>query len=360
MAKTADYRLGEFTYPRGWFMVAAADEVTDVPIAVRYFGQDMVMYRGKQSGRAFMIEAYCPHMGTHLAKNTTSYVVTDGEHVQGDNIRCPYHAWRFGPDGRCNEIPYSPAPIPKAACLKTWKVVERAGCLWTWYDPEGGEPDYELPLFENYGRPNWVSWKVRPLGELACHPQEVVDNMTDKAHLEPVHGSIDMAQFENEFENHVVRQTLAAGHKTLAAEGGEPMTNDTWYVGPGILQSVMVGEFPSHMLITHTPIDDGVIKVWYGLMVKGANAEPTEADIATAAAYEEAGVYAFAQDFEIWGNKRACVNPLMVKGDGPFDKLRIWYKQFYNPRARAGEFHARVNGHYVSRGTTTAPWEGAA
>lgn len=360
MAKTADYRLGEFTYPRGWFMVATATEVTETPIAVRYFGQDMVMYRGKQSGKVFMIEAYCPHMGTHLAKNTTSYVVTDNEHVQGDNIRCPYHAWRFGPDGKCNEIPYSPAPIPKAACLKTWKVIERAGCLWIWYDPEGGEADYDLPAFENYGQPHWVNWNVRALGELACHPQEVVDNMTDKAHLEPVHGSIDMASFENEFTDHVVRQVLAAGHKTLAADGGEPMTNDTWYTGPAILQSVMVGEFPSHMLIAHTPIDDGVIKVWYGLMVKGANAEPGEADIATATAYEEAGVFAFAQDFEIWGNKRACVNPLMVKGDGPFDKLRIWYKQFYNPRARAGEFHARVNGHYVSRGTKAAPWEGAA
>jgi len=360
MAKTADYRLGEFTYPRGWFMVATAQEVTEVPIAVRYFGQDLVMYRGKQSGRAFMVEAYCPHMGTHLALNTTSYVVKDGEHVQGDNIRCPYHAWRFGPDGRCNEIPYSPAPIPKAACLKVWKIIERAGCLWTWFDPEGAEPDYDLPPFENYGQPNWVNWNVRSLGELACHPQEVVDNMTDKAHLEPVHGSVDMDRFENEFSDHVVRQILSAGHKTLAADGGEPMTNDTWYTGPAILQSVMIGEFPSHMLITHTPMDDGVIKVWYGLMVKGAHAEPDATDIATAAAYEEAGVDAFAQDFEIWSNKRPCVNPLMVQGDGPFDKLRIWYRQFYNPRARAGEFHARVNGRYVSRGTKTAPWEGAA
>ncbi|MBM3512187.1 MAG: aromatic ring-hydroxylating dioxygenase subunit alpha [Alphaproteobacteria bacterium] len=356
MAKTADYRLGEFTFPRGWFMVAAASEVTAVPMAVRYFGQDLVLYRGQQSRRVFMVEAYCPHMGTHLARNTTSYVVKDREHVVGDNIRCPYHAWRFGPDGRCNEIPYSPASIPKAACLKTWRVIERAGCVWTWYDPEGGEPDYELPLFESYGQPHWVNWNVRSLGELVCHPQEVVDNMADKAHLEPVHGSIEMARFENVFADHVVRQILAAGHKTLAAQGGEPMTNDTWYTGPGILQSVMIGEYPSHMLITHTPIDDGVIKVWYGLMVKVPNVQPTEADIATANSYEKAGEFAFAQDFEIWGNKRPCINPMMVKGDGPFDKVRIWYRQFYNPRARAAEFHKRVNGHYVSRGTKAAPW----
>ena len=88
MATTADYGLGDYTYPRGWFMVATSEEVTTTPSAVRFFGQDMVLYRG-QSGRAFLVEAYCPHMGTHLAKNTTSYVFVDKEHVEGDNIRCP-------------------------------------------------------------------------------------------------------------------------------------------------------------------------------------------------------------------------------------------------------------------------------
>ncbi|MEN9683234.1 MAG: hypothetical protein RLZZ427_985, partial [Pseudomonadota bacterium] len=97
MAKTADYGLGEFTYPRGWFMVAQSAEVGTTPISVRYFGQDMVIYRGGQSGKPFMVEAYCPHMGTHLGRNTTSYVIKDAEHVEGDNIRCPYHGWRFGP-----------------------------------------------------------------------------------------------------------------------------------------------------------------------------------------------------------------------------------------------------------------------
>lgn len=357
MAKTADYALGEFTFPRGWFMIATSAEATTTPAAVRFFGEDMVLYRG-ESGRVFLIEAYCPHMGTHLAKNTTSYVIIDGKHVEGDNIRCPYHAWRFGPDGQCNEIPYSPAPIPKKACVKSLKLIERAGCIWTWYDAEGGAPDYDLPMFEQWDSPGWVNWNVAALGVLNCHPQEVVDNMTDKSHLEPVHGTIDMVQFENEFDGVTVRQLLLGGHKTLA--GDEPMLNDTWYTGPGLLQSIMVGENPSHMLIAHTPVDDGVIKVWYGLFVKVDNDVPTAADIERAKGYEKSGVMAFGQDFEIWENKRACISPMMVKGDGPFDKLRIWYKQFYNPRARATEFQARVNGTYVSQGTLQAPWDDAA
>ncbi|MEM8697339.1 MAG: Rieske 2Fe-2S domain-containing protein [Pseudomonadota bacterium] len=356
MATTAEYGLGDFTFPRGWFMVATSEEATTTPLALRYFGEDLVLYRG-ESGRVFLVEAYCPHMGTHLAKNSTSYVVKDREHVEGDNIRCPYHGWRFGPDGRCNDIPYSPGPIPKKACLKSMQLVERAGCIWAWHDEEGGEPDYDVPAFDHWDEPHWVNWEIDKLGELASHPQEIVDNMTDKSHLGPVHGSTDMVQFENEFDAHSCRQILAAGHKTLAGQGAEPMTNDTWYTGPGILQSVMHGEYPSHMLIAHTPIDDGLIKVWHGLLVKVPNETPTEEDIALARGYQAASLAAFSQDFEIWGNKRPCFSPMMVKGDGPFDKLRIWYRQFYNPISRATEFHKRVDGRYVTRGTQSAPWD---
>ena len=358
MATTNDYRLGEFTYPRGWFMIGRSEDATTKPEAVRYFGEDMVLYRG-QSGRVFLMEAYCPHMGTHLAKNTTSYVVIDGTQVEGDNIRCPYHAWRFGPDGRCNEIPYSPAPPPKKACLKSWQVTERAGCLWVWNDAEGGEADYPLPEFAQWDDPSWINWTIEYLGELSSHPQEIIDNMADKGHLVPVHGSQDMELFENEFDGHVCKQILKAGHRTLTS-GDEGMTNDTWYTGPAILQSTMVGDYPSHMLIAHTPVDDGVVKVWYGLSVKSPNAVPTEEDVAIAKAYGDSGVQAFAQDFEIWANKRPCIHPMMVRGDGPFDKVRIWYKQFYNPRAAAAQYQSRVNGLYVARGTTRDPWDDAA
>ena len=88
MATTAEYCLGEFTFPRGWFMVAEASELENGPIAVRFFANDFVIYRG-QSGKVVMLDAYCPHMGTHLCKNTSSYIVRDGTQIHGDSIRCP-------------------------------------------------------------------------------------------------------------------------------------------------------------------------------------------------------------------------------------------------------------------------------
>src|SRR6185437_4202775 len=57
MGTTAEYGLGEYTFPRGWFMVAEVEELANGPIAVRYFANDFVLYRG-QSGRLVMLDAY--------------------------------------------------------------------------------------------------------------------------------------------------------------------------------------------------------------------------------------------------------------------------------------------------------------
>jgi 3-ketosteroid 9alpha-monooxygenase subunit A len=51
MATTADYGLGEFTFPRGWFMVARSSDVASVPVALRMFGRPLVIYRGESCRR---------------------------------------------------------------------------------------------------------------------------------------------------------------------------------------------------------------------------------------------------------------------------------------------------------------------
>ena len=349
MAKTAEYGFGEFTFARGWFMIAGSDEVANKPIPLRYFGQELVLYRG-ESGTPHLVEAYCPHMGAHLAKNTTSYIVMDGEQVQGESIRCPFHGWRYGPDGKCDDIPYSNF-IPKTACLKTFPVVERAGIIWMWHDPEGLEPEYELPNFGgHWDEPGWVHWKIDLMGDLDCHGGEILDNMADFGHFIPIHGAKDFQYFANEFMDHVVHQYYSAGHRTLVSDPNAQLVLDTWYTGPSILQSEMAGEFPSFITITHTPIDDGKVRAWHMLMVKvnDGSREITDEDRAAALMYQEASRMAFAQDFEIWANKRPAFQPLAIPADGPYAKIRLWYKQFYNPREKAADLQKRVNGLVVT------------
>jgi len=345
MAGTQEYGLGPFNFARGWFMVADAADVTTKPSAVRYFGQDLALYRG-QSGRVVMLDAYCPHMGTHMSANTTSFVLQDGSHVEGDSIRCPYHAWRFGPDGKCNHIPYFDGPIPAAAQVRSWHVIERYGCVWTWHDAEGGAPDFDLPALPEWDDPSWVHWKLDQLGMLPCHSQELVDNMADSAHLGPTHGA-PCEYFRNEISGIVLRQLQGGKHRSITS--GALLETDTYYTGPGVLLSRFLGQ-NSIMFITHTPVDDGTVRAWHGLLVKSPNAVATEEDVAYARVAQSYSRAAFAQDFEIWANKRPATQILQLPTDGPYAKIRGWYKQFYHPRAEAAALQAAVNGTYTVRG----------
>lgn len=357
MAKTQDYRLGEFTYPRGWFMIAEASELDQHrPLAVRFFGQDFALYRGRNSGKVVLLDAYCPHMKTHLAApNRTSYVIQDGmgTNIEGDGIRCPYHAWRFGPDGKCDDIPYHQGPIPAAAQVKSWQVVESLGAIFVWHDPEGGEPQWDHPSLPQWDDPAWIRPKWDHLGTLNQHPQELVDNICDYGHLSPIHGST-VERFENEFVGHTATQRQCGGHRTLVSADGvsASLHTLTTYHGPGVLISDLTGIYEAVMLITHTPIDDGTVKVWHSLIVKSPSqsAVATKADQVAAGHFQEMALTAFAQDIEVWNFKAACVNPLFIPSDGAFMKARIWYRQFFNPRAKTQEILDQCEGVYVPRG----------
>jgi 3-ketosteroid 9alpha-monooxygenase subunit A len=351
MATTEEYGLGVHTYPRGWFMIASSDEVGSTPLSVRFFDREFALYRG-ESGRVVLLDAHCPHMGTNMARNTTSYVVIEGQ-VEGDSIRCPYHAWRFGPDGRCDDIPYHDGPIPASACVKSWPVEERYGCVFVWHDPEDGEPEYALPDLPEWDDPQWVRWEIDHLGELASHPQEIVDNICDIAHLGPIHGST-LEYFENEFRDHLAIQRQGGGHKTLV-EGNAMLETDTWYTGPGILLSRVTGLYDAIMYITHTPVEDGRVKAWHALMVKAESSPAGESDVAAAREYQEASRLAFLQDFEVWSSKLPATQILQLKSDGPYHKARQWYGQFYNPRAEAPARQAKVNGVYTVKWMPPAP-----
>ena len=85
-------------YPTGWFVAAWSHEVpVGKVIPARYFGEDLVIWRG-ESGQAVVMDAYCPHMGCHLAIGAVGHALEHGGTV-GDTIQCPFHGWRFDAQG---------------------------------------------------------------------------------------------------------------------------------------------------------------------------------------------------------------------------------------------------------------------
>jgi len=345
MAGTAEYGLGPHTFPRGWFVVAEASELDEQPLAVRFFGRDFALYRG-ESGRVVMLDAYCSHMGTHLTASRSAIIVADGKQIEGDSIRCPYHGWRYGPDGQLNDIPYHDGPCPKSGAINSYEVREAMGMVLMWFDPEGGGPLFEPPSLDEWDDPYWVHWELDHLGELAVHGQEIIDNMADAQHLGPTHGA-PCEYFENEFRDHVCIQRQGGYHKTYDAY----LTTTTWYTGPGILLSKQeFGEVLTFELIANTPVDDGVSKVWHAALGRARNVPHTEQDIAAAKEIQAGALLAFSADFDVWKHKRPAIRIMQMKKDGPFKLVRKWYGQFYDEKSKAGEYHAELNGkHHIQQ-----------
>ena len=83
-------------YPNSWYPVLESRSLKCNEVkALHVLGQDLIAYKG-MSGKCYVFDAYCPHLGAHLAVGGT---------VIGDHIRCPFHGWTFNENGICTEVP---------------------------------------------------------------------------------------------------------------------------------------------------------------------------------------------------------------------------------------------------------------
>ena len=55
---------------------------------LNFLGRELAVYRG-EDGVARAVDAYCPHMGAHLAEGT----------VDGRGLRCFFHHWKYDEQG---------------------------------------------------------------------------------------------------------------------------------------------------------------------------------------------------------------------------------------------------------------------
>ena len=90
----------------GWFVIGWSAEFPVGEVRpLRYFGEYLVAYRD-ESGELRVLSGHCRHLGAHIGH---------GGKVVGDCVECPFHGWRWGPDGTNRYIPYQPdRPQPRA------------------------------------------------------------------------------------------------------------------------------------------------------------------------------------------------------------------------------------------------------
>ena len=160
-------------FHQNWFPLALSREVTDsAPLGVDFLGTRVVVYRGAD-GKPVVQGAYCPHLGADLSLGA----LIDGR------LRCPFHHWSYGADGRCVHIPTGDK-IPPGAVLPLYPSAEAWGLVWAF---NGEAPLYPLPRMPDAAEGS-IAIEAHLYGSRPIDPWIAVGNGVDFQHLRALHG----------------------------------------------------------------------------------------------------------------------------------------------------------------------------
>lgn len=317
-----------FTHnPKGWYFLSYSEDLAvgqAVPLLA--FEKDLVLYR-TATGKATVLDAFCPHLGAHLGH---------GGKVEGEDIRCPFHAWKFGSDGVCNEIPYS-SKIPPLAKIRCWEVVERNGMIMAWNNEEGGGPEWEVPeVPEAANTSEWTEFERRHW-KIATHNIEMAENAVDSAHFKYLHGTTNMPQSNAEVNGHIMRVFSDAGMSTPRGQVAGSIESLNYGFGLSVVR--FKGIVETLLISTMTPTDAEHVEIRFNFKVKRMGGADVTKGVGKAFIAEI--TRQLEQDRPIWENKKWVKPPILAEGDGPIGVYRKWTKQFFP----AGSFDHESRAH---------------
>ncbi|NNK92264.1 MAG: aromatic ring-hydroxylating dioxygenase subunit alpha [Acidimicrobiia bacterium] len=156
-----------------WYAVATVDEVGDAPVPIVLRDRTYVIWRGPDE-RLVAVRDRCSHREARLSLGT----------IEDGCLRCPYHGWAFGQEGRCVDVPSSAegAAIPPGAHLEPLQIAEHYGLVWLC----PAEPNYPVP---HLGVEDDSSFTRLNTGMQIwnCSVTRIIDNVLDVAHFPYTH-----------------------------------------------------------------------------------------------------------------------------------------------------------------------------
>lgn len=172
---------------RFWQPVAFARDLKDVPVRIRIMSEDLVVFRDR-GGRTGLLQLHCTHRGTSL-----EYGVPTER-----GIRCCYHGWVFGVDGRILETPGEPADstLKDRLCQGAYPLHEHGGLIFAYMGPPPLRPLF--PMYDTFAVPGH---RLMPAAGfmLPCNWLQVKDNAMDPVHTSFLHAISSGYQFTEAF-----------------------------------------------------------------------------------------------------------------------------------------------------------------
>ena len=178
--------MGEYLR-RFWHPISYSHELKDLPLSIRRFGEDLVLFRDK-SGHIGLLELHCNHRGTSLEYGK----------IEDHGIRCCYHGWLFDVDGRILETPLEPpeSTLKDRLFHGAYPVTEYRGIVFAYMGPPDKMPEFPIfDLFEHEGY-TLECGEITGMGNpKPCNWLQIIDNLVDPMHEEIIHATISGLQF---------------------------------------------------------------------------------------------------------------------------------------------------------------------
>ena len=102
------------------------------PKRVRLLGEDLVAFRSTGGDQVGLMGEFCSHRRASLYFGR----------IEEEGIRCVYHGWKYGFDGRCLEMANVPAEYDFKDQVKhpAYPCVEKGGIVWAYMGPATDDP----------------------------------------------------------------------------------------------------------------------------------------------------------------------------------------------------------------------------
>ena len=157
--------------PNFWYPVAVSGSVRKKKtFAATFAGERIVLYRG-DSGTVYALEDRCAHRQVPLSMGV----------VEGDVLRCCYHAWAYRGNGRISQIPYLPKGVGRPPRgVRAYPVREAYGLVFVFPgDPQKAATTAppELPEFDSAKHKTMTFSRT-----VHCHYSFMHENLLDMNH----------------------------------------------------------------------------------------------------------------------------------------------------------------------------------
>jgi phenylpropionate dioxygenase-like ring-hydroxylating dioxygenase large terminal subunit len=303
---SADLRIGQ-EHHQNWYVVALSEELPPGGVlGVDFLNGRVAVYR-RQSGDPVVVTARCPHLGADLSLGV----------VVGDDLRCSYHHFCFGPDGGCTSVP-SGERAPRGARVFSYPCVERFGMIWAF---NGETPLFPPPNVRDFAYESLV-YRPRKTDVFSVAPWVNIGNSFDFMHLRYVHGL--SFEFDPErvrwIDDFHIEHEIQYDLPELAFESRIRVS------GTNTVSYVTVGRTTSIGLFTLTPV--GTKSQSYFVSVAPAGAARSDEDVQSALAYQDRLADALlVDDVRTLTGIRFHVGSL-VKEDRPLVDFLKWVNEF--------------------------------